>query len=138
MRLDSMLGNTDDVQIDIPRKNLNIRRGDKWSIMEQVSHLCNSEEVWYGRIDDFLSGSETFLSRSLKADVVSEDIKVLLRNFFDARSKLIARVEQMDEATASLTIFHKRLQKHFRLVDSLFTTAEHDDHHLAKIRGLLI
>jgi hypothetical protein len=29
------------------------------------------------------------------------------------------------------------LQRHIRLMDSLFTTAEHDDHHLAKIRELL-
>jgi len=32
---------------------------------------------------------------------------------------------------------HPRLQQPMRLVDSLYFVAEHDDHHIAKISGLL-
>src|SRR6266542_1650820 len=30
----------------------------QWSIKEQVGHLCDAEEIWYVRIEDFLSGKQ--------------------------------------------------------------------------------
>ena len=122
---------------DVTNETLNQRPGDKWSVLEQVNHLCNCEEIWLGRVNDILARKEVFERRTLNAELQSEEIEVLLRNFSVARSKLIALVENMDEPTASLTINHPRLQKPIRLMDSLFSTAEHDDHHLAKIRELL-
>lgn len=130
IRLQSILRNVGD-------EILNEKNGERWSVIEQVSHLCNSEEVWYGRVEDFLSGEEVFRVRPLKTDIASNNIMTLLQNFADARKKLVSKVENLDEGTASLTILHPRLQKRIRLIDSLFTTAEHDDHHLAKIRELL-
>jgi hypothetical protein len=62
----------------------------------------------------------------------------LVSNFSAARNKLINLVENMDEQTASLTINHPRLPRPIRLMDSLFSTTEHDDHHLAKVRELVI
>ena len=122
---------------DVTSETLNQRPGDKWSVLEQVNHLCNCEEIWLGRVNDILARKEVFERRTLNAELQSEDIEVLLRNFSVVRSKLIALVENMDEPTASLTINHPRLQKPIRLMDALFSTAEHDDHHLAKIRELL-
>ncbi|TMI81772.1 MAG: DinB family protein [Bacteroidetes bacterium] len=122
---------------DVTNETLNQRPGDKWSVLEQVNHLCNCEEIWLGRVNDILARKEVFERRTLNAELQSEDIEVLLRNFSVVRSKLIALVENMDEPTASLTINHPRLQKPIRLMDALFSTAEHDDHHLAKIRELL-
>ena len=130
MRLEAMLRNT-------ARKTLDQRRGDKWSIIDQVNHLCNCEEVWLGRVQDILARKQIFEPRTLKTALQSEEIQVLLFRFSLARNKLIHLVENMDEPTASLTINHPRLQKPIRLMDSLFSTAEHDDHHLAKIRELL-
>src|SRR5215216_794647 len=34
------------------------RQDDKWSVKEQIGHLYDLEELWYGRIEDFLSGRE--------------------------------------------------------------------------------
>jgi len=123
---------------DSTNETLDQKPGDKWSVLEQVNHLCNCEEIWLGRVNDILARKEIFERRTLNTELQSEDIEVLLRNFSVARSKLISLVENMDEPTASLTINHPRLQKPIRLMDSLFSTAEHDDHHLAKIRELLI
>jgi len=131
IRLEAMLRNTID-------KTLNQKTGDKWSVIEQVNHLCNCEEIWLGRVEDILTRKEIFERRTLKTELQSEDIQVLLSNFSAARNKLIDLVQNMDEPTASLTINHPRLQRPIRLIDSLFSTAEHDDHHLAKIRELLL
>ena len=68
----------------------------------------------------------------------SKPVYELLKQFKDARNKLINRVSNFDEATASLTALHPRLQTSMRLIDSLFFVAEHDDHELTKIRQLIL
>ena len=123
---------------DATDKTLNQKMQDKWSVLEQVNHLCNCEEIWLGRVEDILTRKEIFERRTLKTEPQSEDIQVLLSNFSAARNKLIKLVKNLDEHTATLTINHPRLQRPIRLMDSLFSTAEHDDHHLAKIRELLL
>jgi hypothetical protein len=130
IRLEAMLRNA-------AAETLNQRTGDKWTIIEQVNHLGNSEKIWLGRVHDILARKEIFERRTLKTDIQSEHTEILLRNFSAARDKLIKLVENMDEQTVTLTINHPRLQRPIRLMDSLFSTAEHDDHHLAKIRELL-
>jgi uncharacterized damage-inducible protein DinB len=130
IRLTAMLRN-------VSAETLNQKSGDKWSIIDQVNHLCNCEEIWLGRVEDILTRKEIFDRRTLKTDLQSEDIEALLTNFSEARNKLINLVKNMDEQTVSLSINHPRLQKPIRLLDSLFSTAEHDDHHLAKIRELV-
>ena len=128
---------------NIPEEKLIHKDGKHWSIKEQVGHLYDLEELWYGRTGDFLSGNETLRAADLnntkteQANHNSQSIAELLKQFSDARNKLIVKVENIDEATASKTALHPRLQKPMRLVDSLFFVAEHDDHHLTKIRELL-
>jgi uncharacterized damage-inducible protein DinB len=114
-----------------------------WSVKEQVGHLYDLEELWYGRIEDFLSGKEMLRAADMtnaktdSADHNKKDLEELMKQFSSARNKLIVKIENIDEATASLTALHPRLQKRMRLVDFLFFIAEHDDHHLAKISELL-
>ena len=116
---------------------------NEWSAKEQVGHLYDLEELWYGRIEDFLSGKKTLRAADLRnsktdeADHNKKNIEELLKQFSLERNKLIKKVQDIDEATASLTASHPRLQIPMRLIDSLFFVAEHDDHHLTKIRELL-
>ena len=115
----------------------------QWSVKEQVGHLHDLEELWYGRVEDFLSGSEVLRAADLRntkthqADHNKKPINKLLEQFSSARNRLIDKVKDIDEATASLTSLHPRLKTPMRLIDHLFFAAEHDDHHLAKIRSLL-
>ena len=114
-----------------------------WSIKEQIGHLYDLEELWYGRIEDFLSGKQTLRaadmtnSRTSQANHNQKKAAELVKQFSSARRKLIEKVQNADEATASLRALHPRLQQPMRLIDSLFFVAEHDDHHLAKIRELM-
>jgi uncharacterized damage-inducible protein DinB len=123
-------------------EELSIRQ-DGWSVKEQVGHLYDLEELWYGRVEDFLAGKETLRAADLnnektkKADHNSKYIEELIAQFAFERTKLIGKVESMNENIALLTALHPRLQKPMRLIDSLFFVAEHDDHHLAKIRALI-
>lgn len=119
------------------------KEGKHWSIKEQVGHLYDLEELWYGRIEDFLAHKQTLRAADLKntkteqADHNSKKNSELIKQFSAARNKLITKVENINETSAALTALHPRLQQPMRLIDSLFFVAEHDDHHLAKIRELI-
>lgn len=115
----------------------------KWSAKEQVGHLYDLEELWYGRTKDFLSGREMLRAADLgntkthQAGHNKKAIKELIEQFSLARNKLIGKVKDVNEATALLTALHPRLQISMRLIDHLFFVAEHDDHHLTRIGKLL-
>ena len=122
---------------------LTSRPNNEWSVKEQAGHLYDLEELWYGRVEDFLSGKETLRAADLRntktheADHNKKPIEGLIEQFSSARKKLIDKIKDTDEAAASLTALHPRLQTPMRLIDHIFFIAEHDDHHLTKIRELV-
>ena len=122
---------------------LSRKQDNDWSVKEQIGHLYDLEELWYGRVEDFLSGTTTLRAADLRntktheAGHNSKKISDLVNQFSEARNKVIAKIEDIDETTALLTALHPRLQTPMRLIDHVFFIAEHDDHHLAKIRQLL-
>lgn len=122
---------------------LTSRPNNEWSVKEQVGHLYDLEELWHGRVEDFLSGKETLRAADLRntktheADHNKKPIEDLMEQFSSARKKLIDKIKDVDEAAASLTALHPRLQTPMRLIDHIFFIAEHDDHHLTKIRELV-
>ena len=143
-RLRGAVPRLDNLLINIPDDKLITKpTPEGWSVKEQVGHMYDLEELWYGRVEDFLSHAPILRAADLtnaktkSADHNSKKINHLLREFANARKKLLAKVENIDESTASIISIHPRLQKPMRLVDSLFFVAEHDDHHLAKIRELV-
>ena len=127
-----------------PDEKLIEKRNDSWTVKEHIGHLFDLEELWYSRIEDYLSGKSVLRAADLRntktheANHNSKAIEHLLQQFSLARNKLTEKVSDIDEATALLTALHPRLQAPMRLIDSLFFVAEHDDHHLAKMRELLV
>jgi uncharacterized damage-inducible protein DinB len=128
----------------IADEKLSRKKEGKWSVKEVIGHLCDLEELWSARIDDFLAGKEILRAADMTnakthaAGHNERTVTELIREFSIVRQRLIEKVMNYDEATAGLTALHPRLQKPMRLMDSLYFVAEHDDHELAKIRGLLI
>ncbi len=142
-RLRGTLPHIQDIIKDKTEEELSQKVEGAWSVKEQVGHLYHLEELWYGRLEDFLSGKQTLRAADMgntkthNADHNKKKIEKLLEQFSSTRDKLIEKVQNMDDADASLTALHPRLQQPMRLIDALFFVAEHDDHHLAKIRELL-
>jgi uncharacterized damage-inducible protein DinB len=143
-RLRGTLSQLEALLKNIPDEKLSEKKEDKWSVKEITGHLYDLEELWSGRIDDFLDHKETLRAADLNntkthnADHNSKSISELLEQFSSGRKKLIRKVENFDESTVSLAAFHPRLKQQMRLIDSLFFVAEHDDHELAKISKLLM
>lgn len=136
MRLEAMIKN-------LPEERLSIKIDGKWSVKEVIGHLYDIEELWNGRIDDFLDHKEILRAADMsnaKTNTANHNLKPareLLKQFAETRNKLIERVENFNEATASLSALHPRLKTPMRLIDSLFFIAEHDDHELTKISRLI-
>jgi hypothetical protein len=128
---------------NIAEEQLAIKKDGKWSVKEVIGHLYDLEELWQGRIEDFLAHKEVLRAadlnntKTMEAGHNSRTVEALLAGFVTERKKLIERVQNIDEATASILALHPRLQTHMRLIDSLFFVAEHDDHELSKIRSLM-
>ena len=127
----------------IPDEKLSTRPEGKWSAKEVVGHLYDVEDLWNGRVDDFLSHADTLRAadmtnaKTTNARHNEQGIAELLEKFATARNKLIARVGNFDEQTASLVSLHPRLKTPMRLIDSLFFIVEHVDHELTKISQLI-
>ena len=61
----------------------------------------------------------------------------LLEAFTLERAKLVSRMEAMSSDELRRTALHPRLRQPMTVIDLAFFVAEHDDHHLATITGLL-
>lgn len=118
---------------------LTARRGDLWSIQENVGHLWDLEPLWLGRIEDIAVGRLTLQEadlqnrRTWEAHHNDRQLGELLGGFESARRLLVSQLEAADEADWLRSARHPRLEVSMRLLDLAFFVAEHDDHHLATI-----
>jgi uncharacterized damage-inducible protein DinB len=114
-----------------------------WSIQEHAGHLLKLEPLWDGRLDDFAAGLDALRPADMTNRATYEaafnavPLEQILAEFRAARSKFVARVENLDAAGHERVALHPRLQKPMRVIDLMLFIAEHDDHHLAKISGLI-
>jgi uncharacterized damage-inducible protein DinB len=125
-------------------RDLLVRKpGEKWSAQEHVGHLLDLEPLWMARVGDYLTEATELTTADLsnrrtdEAQHNESPIGEILAEFRSARSQLVSRVEKMDPAIFARAILHPRLKQPMRLVDHLYFAAEHDDHHLAHIWGLI-
>jgi uncharacterized damage-inducible protein DinB len=118
------------------------REGDAWSIQEHIGHLLDLDELHTGRLDDFLAGAPALRAADMtnrktrEADHNRRAIGEILRDFRRERERFVARLDAWDEGLVSLTALHPRLEQPMRVLDMAFFTAEHDDHHLARMTEL--
>jgi len=137
-RLEEIVRGADgDVLVRKPREN------DKWSAQEHAGHLADLEPLWMARVDDYLKEASQLTVADLTNRKTSEaqynlhPIEEILAEFRSARSRMVSRVEKIDPAIFARAALHPRLKTPMRLVDHLYFVAEHDDHHLAHIWGLI-
>ena len=115
------------------------RRGEAWSIQENVGHLLDLESLWEQRLEDYAAGATTLHPADLEnrkthdANHNARDIQDLLREFRASRARIVRRLEAMTETDLSRVALHPRLKQPMSVVDLAFFVAEHDDHHMATI-----
>ncbi len=123
----------------VPYQILTLRFQGTWSIKQNLGHLIDLEELWQGRLTDFLEGKEELRpwdlenTKTRKGRHNRKDIEVLLSGFEAARRKTIKALEKLKEEDFLKTALHPRLKVPMRLMDLFFFVAEHDDHHFQRI-----
>jgi uncharacterized damage-inducible protein DinB len=119
------------------------RIDDKWSMQENAGHLCNLEPLWIRRAEQLLEGMSELAVADLsnrgtdEAHYNERSLSELFETFRTLRAKLMMTLENAPPSSLELSARHPRLGTPMRLIDVAFFTAEHDDHHLARITELL-
>lgn len=120
-----------------------VRVDDAWSIQEHVGHLGDLEPLWFGRLEDLFEGSAELRPADLtnrkthEAGHNSASLAQLLDAFRTQRMHFVERLDEMDAADAGRSAIHPRLKQPMRLIDLCLFVADHDDHHMALISGIL-
>ena len=126
-----------------PNELLEIKPENKWSIKENIGHLCDLEPLWQGRLEDILAGEEFLRPTDLenkKTDFAQHNdssIDHLLSNFQSIRDETVVSLTKLSEQDIFKTALHPRLKTPMRTMDLFLFVAEHDDHHLTRITEIL-
>ena len=118
------------------------RDGETWSIQENIGHLIVVENLWLGRLEDFLAGEKTLRPADVtnrathEADHNEQPIDAITSSFREVRRQWVDRLEALEDADFSRTALHPRLEVPMRLVDCCLFAADHDDYHLARMTEL--
>lgn len=134
-RLYSLLSNADD--------EICSQRTNGWSVKEQVGHLCDMEDLWWKRLEDFQQHKAILTTADLTNQKTEEGrhnektLEQLLEQFTIERQKILEAVYGFDQELLLSTSTHPRLNQPMRLIDSLYFVAEHDDHHISAISNLM-
>jgi uncharacterized damage-inducible protein DinB len=114
----------------------------KWSIKEQAGHLFTMEPLWRMRFGDIVTMKPMLTVADLDNTATTEagfntvPIGELLQRFAAERQKTIHLLDQVDAKNVQRTSLHPRLKQPMRIIDLAYFVAEHDDHHLAIVRGM--
>jgi hypothetical protein len=128
---------------NLPEEILTFKPDGKWSIKEHVGHLIILEELGERRLTEFLAGAKILAAADItnrattEADFNSKSSDEITNQFRKARLSIVNRLEKLDEKQAAFSSIHPRLNQPMRIIDWVYFMAEHDDHHLAKIRAII-
>lgn len=123
----------------VPPELLTRRDGEDWSIQEHAGHLLDLGWLDAARLDDFIARREVLSAagvtnrKTYGANHNAQALDSILEAFRAERLALVARLEQLDDATLTHTARHPRLNAPMNVAAWLFFMCEHDDHHLAEI-----
>ncbi|UCF79568.1 MAG: DinB family protein [Candidatus Eiseniibacteriota bacterium] len=129
--------------LSLPWELLIRRDGNAWSIQENAGHLLSIESLFRGRLDDYRANLETLRPadmtnrRTVEACHNESDIRDILVEFRRQREELLRCLEEFGPDGFAKSAMHPRLGKRMRVCDMMYFQAEHDRHHLSRIRNLM-
>ena len=115
----------------------------KWSVKEHIGHLSVLEPLWRTRIQDILDKKPTLTPTDLDNKKTSEagfnnyPIRELLQQYTDERKKTLALLDSIHVKDQQGTSLHPRMQQPMRIIDIMYFTAEHDEHHMGVMEELM-
>jgi uncharacterized damage-inducible protein DinB len=117
--------------------------GGKWSVKEHMGHLSLLEPLWRARLRDIMEKKPVLTPTDLNNTATAEagfnqySMSKLLWKFEVERKETLSLLNSMDVTHQYHTSLHPRMQQPMRMIDIMYFTAEHDDHHIGVIRELV-
>ena len=114
-----------------------------WTSAQELGHLIDLEPLWLARVHDIAAGRSDLTVADLTNRATHEGdhdrwpLEALAARFAEARARLVAALRDLTAADLERAARHPRLGTPMRVVDLAYFVAEHDDHHLARLRELL-
>jgi uncharacterized damage-inducible protein DinB len=127
---------------DLSDATLRTEIDGSWSIIQNAGHLGDVEELWLQRVADLREGRPVYspadasrFGRLAAAHQVRTPAEVI-RYLTERRAPFLEALDTASESLQRAEAFHERLKCSMRLVDVAQFVAEHDDHHLLRIRDI--
>lgn len=114
-----------------------------WSAAQELGHLADLEPLWLARVRDIVDGRSELTVADLTNRATHEGdhdrfpLPTIAIRFGDARAQLVAALRALTLADLERSALHPRLGTPMRLIDLAYFVAEHDDHHMARLRDLV-
>ena len=127
----------------LPPALLRKRNAETWSIQQHVGHLADLEALFTSRLDDYDEGATTLRPADMTNQETNEanhnarKTSEVLAGFRLLPEQFVTRVESLDAAYLARLAMHPRPHVPMRVVDTMPFHAEHNDHHLARIREVI-
>lgn len=127
----------------VDERVLRAKPGGAWSVLENLGHLGDLEPLWAGRVEDLLAGEKELRPADLENRATHQsnhnasEAMELVDRFSEHRIEWLARLETFDDESIAKTSLHPRLREPMSIVDLCFFIAEHDDHHLKTVEGII-
>lgn len=127
---------------DVPNELMTHQVEGAWSMLQNAGHLGDVEELWLQRVEDLRAGRAAHsparpdrfadLARGHQERTLDQTLQYVS----ERRAPFLEILVNADEALRAATAFHERLGTSMNLVDMAQFAAEHDDHHISRIRAL--
>jgi uncharacterized damage-inducible protein DinB len=127
------------VLLNIPEQLLSPQPAGNWSVKEHTGHLSVLEPLWRARIRDIIDRKPVLTPTDLNNSATSEagfnqfNMAALLQNFAAERKQTLLLLDSINIKDHTHTSLHPRMQQPMRIIDVLYFTAEHDDHHITAV-----
>lgn len=117
---------------------LSYQPGGKWSIKQHIGHLAEVDEIALKRIDEMVNGISPMTPAVFepRGNYNEQSLDHVLEYFIKNRKANLHRYKMLTEADCTRTSMHPRLKLMMNPVDLAYFDAEHDDHHLVRIREI--
>lgn len=132
-----------EITANLPDEIANYKPRGTWSVKEHTGHIPVLEPLWRTRIEDIqraagqLSPADLENRGTTEAGFNNHSLADLLNALAEERSRTLALLDKVSEEEHARTSLHARLQFPMRIIDLAYFMAEHDEHHLERIRQIV-
>ncbi len=113
-----------------------------WSLAQELGHLDDLEPLWLQRAGDIIEGKADLTVADLSNRKTHESdhdrwpLSELIDRFEQNRMAFVTKLRSASADDLERAAKHPRLGTPMRLIDLAFFVAEHDDHHMVRLREL--